>query len=100
MSMSQEGMEIRSGENQELLIMIIKALANYIEKTAESKFVAQPPITMAIVTPPVATEITEDQSDAPVNGNGRRLTSIAANPYTGALHYVYYPSYYPNSWAK
>ena len=95
--MSQEGMEIRSEGNQELLILIIKALSNYITKKSEpAPVVVQPAIAVALSSPAINAEVGEEQSDyVPVNGNGRRFTSIAANPYTGALHYVYYPTYYP-----
>lgn len=33
----------------------------------------------------------EIQADEPVSGNGRRAIGLARNPYTGQLHYAYYP---------
>lgn len=97
-SISQEGMEIKSGGTQELLISVIKALSNHVAKKSDPMhyvIVQAPAIAFAVANPPVNSEITKAQSDnLPTNGNGRRFTSVAANPYTGLLHYVYYPTYY------
>lgn len=92
-SMSQEGMEIRSGDTQELLVSVIKALSNHIVRKSEPTPVLVQPQMTIVASPEVTNDITETHSDS-VPENGRRFASIAANPYTGVLHYVYYPSYY------
>lgn len=84
-------------DTQELLLLVIKALSSYIVKKPEPvPIIVQPAMTMALAAPPPNSDMSAAQSDsAPANGNGRRLTTIATNPYTGLMHYVYYPTYYP-----
>lgn len=51
---------------------------------------------MPIPTDVVAekTESSENNEEAR-NANLRRYLGVAKNPYTGVLHYVRYPVYYP-----
>lgn len=64
---------------------------------------------IALIEPPPLPPCRREVSDVvlanpsdvvPTNENGRRFvtaaTGVATNPYTGVLHYVHYPVYYPS----
>lgn len=116
-------MKIRPGAARELLISALKVLvkdkrsilkrpAPQVNEKKEIFMDFQPEIipiepTVALsAAVPCKHDIMSDvalaseASDVPSTENGRRFiaaaTGVAANPYTGMLHYVHYPVYYPS----
>lgn len=117
MPVDEDGLKIRPGAARELLISALRVLAKdhkanhqkpkpkeMVLELGEEVLPIEAPIAV-IKQAPCRHNVDKndsmgDDSNVPATKNGRRFvtaaTGVAQNPYTGLLHYVQYPVYYPS----